>query len=286
MRSTRFAPSPTGFLHIGHAFSALFALDASGGGRFLLRIEDIDRTRCKPEFETAIFEDLDWLGLAWESPVRRQSDHMADYQDALSRLIARGVMYRCFRTRRDVLDEIARAPHRGGEGPDGVIFRGGPLGVDEEAERLARGESFAWRLSLDRCRDTLGDGFDQIFFTETGSGPNGEHGEIRAQPDLLGDAVLARKDHPVSYHLASVRDDALQGVNLVTRGQDLFGATHLHVLLQRLLGLPTPEYRHHTLLLDAHGKRFAKRDGAVTLRALRQSGKTPIDVHAMIGLQA
>lgn len=282
MRVTRFAPSPTGFLHLGHAFSALFALDASSGGRFLLRIEDIDRVRCKPEFEAAIFDDLRWLGICWETPARRQSDHLADYQNALSQLIDRGVMYRCFRTRREVLEEIARAPHRGGEGPDGIVFRGQALGADEEAARLARGESFAWRLSLDKARDALGAAFDRLIFVETGAGSNGEHGDIIARPDLLGDAVLARKDFPVSYHLASVWDDALQGVNLVTRGHDLFAATHLHVVLQALLDLPTPEYRHHRLLLDEHGKRFAKRDQAVTLRALRAIGKTPDDIKIMI----
>jgi glutamyl-Q tRNA(Asp) synthetase len=284
MRVTRFAPSPTGFLHLGHAFSALFALDASGGGRFLLRIEDIDRARCKPAFEAAIFEDLGWLGLVWETPVRRQSEHMADYQGALKRLIGRGVMYRCFRTRREVLEEIARAPHRGGEGPDGIVFRGEALGEDEEQTRLARGESFAWRLSLNKARDALGAGFGKLFFAETGGGPNGEHGEIAARPNLLGDAVLARKDFPVSYHLASVCDDGLQGVTLVTRGHDLFAATHLHALLQALLALPTPEYRHHRLILDAQGKRFAKRDHAATIRALREAGKTPAEVRAMIGL--
>jgi glutamyl-Q tRNA(Asp) synthetase len=209
---------------------------------------------------------------------------MADYQAALARLIERGVMYRCFRTRREVLEEIARAPHRGGEGPDGVVFRGAPLSADEEQARLARGESFAWRLSLDRSRDALGTDYGKLIFAETGAGPNGEHGDISSRPEILGDAVLARKDFPVSYHLASVHDDALQGVNLVTRGQDLFAATHLHVLLQALLGLPTPEYQHHRLILDAQGKRFAKRDQAATLRALRDAGRTPRDVRAIIGL--
>jgi glutamyl-Q tRNA(Asp) synthetase len=280
MRVTRFAPSPTGFLHLGHAFSAFFTLDASGGGRFLLRIEDIDRTRCKPAFEAAIFEDLHWLGLAWETPVRRQSEHFGAYERALGQLIERGLVYRCFRTRRDVLEEIARAPHRGGEGPDGIVFRGAPLSADEEHARLARGESFAWRLSLDRCRDILA--FERLQFVETGAGPNGEHGEIVARPELLGDAVLARKDFPASYHLASVHDDAMQGVTLVTRGQDLFSSTHLHALLQALLGFATPEYRHHRLILDAEGKRFAKRDHAVTLRALREAGRTPADVRAVI----
>jgi glutamyl-Q tRNA(Asp) synthetase len=280
MRVTRFAPSPTGFLHLGHAFSAFYALDASGGGRFLLRMEDIDQTRCKTAFEAAIFEDLHWLGLAWETPVRRQSDHFGAYEHALSQLIERSLVYRCFRTRREVLEEIARAPHRGGEGPDAIVFRGAPLSAEEEQSRLTRGESFAWRLSLDRCRDILA--FERLRFVETGAGPNGEHGEIVARPELLGDAVLARKDFPASYHLASVHDDALQGVNLVTRGQDLFASTHLHVLLQALLGFAAPEYRHHRLILDADGKRFAKRDHAVTLRALREAGRTPAEVRAMI----
>ncbi len=279
MRITRFAPSPTGFLHLGHAFAAFYALGACGGGRFLLRIEDIDRTRCKPNFEAAIFEDLHWLGLAWETPPRRQSEHFGAYEHTLGQLIARGLVYRCFRTRREVLHEIARAPHRGGEGPDELVFLGAALSADEEQERLARGESFAWRLSLDRCRDVLA--LERLRFVETGAGPDGEHGEIVARPELLGDAVLARKDFPASYHLASVHDDALQEVNLVTRGQDLFACTHLHVLLQALLGLPTPEYRHR-LIVDADGKRFAKRDHAVTLRAMREAGVTPGDVRAMI----
>jgi glutamyl-Q tRNA(Asp) synthetase len=279
LRVSRFAPSPTGLLHLGHAFSAFSALDAAGGGRFLLRLEDIDFTRCKPEFEAAILEDLAWLGIEWTGPPRRQSDHFADYEAALARLISRGVMYRCFRTRREVMEAIASAPHEHGE-----AFRGAPLSPDEEAERLARGEPFAWRLSLDRARDVLGGAFASLRFTETGMGPNGEHGDIRADPAALGDVVLARKDFPASYHLAACHDDALAGVTIVSRGQDLFGSTHLHVLLQRLLGWPTPEYRHHRLLHGADGRRLAKRERAATLAALREAGKTPADVKAMLAV--
>lgn len=244
-----------------------------------MRLEDIDLTRCKREFETAILEDLRWLGIAWSEPPRRQSDHFAEYEAALARLIARGVMYRCFRTRREVMEAIASAPHGASE-----AFRGAPLPADEEAERLARGEAFAWRLSQDRARDLLGDDFARLHFTETGAGPNGEHGDIRADPAALGDVVLARKDFPTSYHLAACHDDALAGVTIISRGEDLFASAHLHVLLQRLLGWPTPEYRHHRLVLGPDGKRLAKRDHAATLAALRASGKTPADVKAMLAL--
>lgn len=284
---TRFAPSPTGYLHLGHAFSALTAFRAAqeAGGRFILRIEDIDRTRCKPEYEAAIHEDLAWLGIEWETPVRRQSDHFRDYAAALDRLVARGALYRCFKTRREIIDEIARAPHGPGEGPDGLIYPGPaePMGADEEADRLARGEAFAWRLSIARCRDILGADYQRLTFTEQGAGPDGETGAVTARPELLGDAVIARKDAGTSYHLAVVHDDALQGVTHVIRGADLFASTHLHVLLMALLGLPQPVFRHHRLLTDADGKRFAKRDRAVTLRSLRAGGETAAQVLARLG---
>jgi glutamyl-Q tRNA(Asp) synthetase len=282
---TRFAPSPTGRLHLGHAFSALSAHDdaRAAGGRFLLRIEDIDLARCRPEFEHGIEEDLAWLGLDWERPVRRQSEHMGDYRAALARLEAAGVLYRCFRTRREVLDAIASAPHGSGEGPTGMAFRGGPLSADEEAERLASGEPFAWRLSLSKARARLG-GFTQLGFEARGAGPLGETGWITADPAREGDVVLARKDLGVAYHLAVVVDDALQGVSEVVRGQDLFAATHVQRLLQALLGLPTPRYRHHCLVLDADGRRLAKREGAIALRDLRAQGVTPNEVRARLGL--
>lgn len=272
---TRFAPSPTGYLHLGHAFSALMAFDAAraAGGRFVLRIEDIDQGRARSEFEAAIFEDLAWLGIEWDQPVRRQSEHMRDYEVALQSLIDRELAYRCFRTRREIAEAIASAPH----GNSGEMFIGGALPPDEEKAKLDTGESFAWRLSLKKTRAALGPTYFALVFED-------ETGRVRAEPDKLGDVVLARKDFPASYHLASVWDDALQGVTHVIRGEDLRESAHLHVLLQKLLGLPQPVYRHHKLILGSDGKRLAKRDQAATLRALRESGKTPADVRAMLGL--
>ncbi len=274
---TRFAPSPTGCLHLGHAFSALTASDAAreAGGRFLLRIEDIDQGRARPEFEAAIFEDLAWLGLAWEEPVRRQSDHMGAYQTALQSLIERNLVYRCFRTRREVAEAIASAPH--GDASD--VFVGEALPPEDEAERLNAGESYAWRLSLKKARAALGPAYFTLVFED-------ETGLVRAQPEKHGDVVLARKDFPTSYHLASVWDDALAGVTHVIRGEDLRESAHLHVLLQRLLGLPTPAYRHHRLILGADGKRLAKRDSAATLQALREQGLGAGDVRKELGIAA
>jgi glutamyl-Q tRNA(Asp) synthetase len=277
---TRFAPSPTGRLHLGHAFAAFQASDAAraAGGRFLLRIEDIDQTRVRPQFEAGIYEDLAWLGLSWERPVLRQSERLAAYQGALETLRARNLVYRCFKTRQEVLDEIGRAPH----GPDIHAYRGDALTEDEEADRLARGEAFAWRLSLDRARETLG-GFKTLFFQEDGEGPQGEHGCIAADPEAAGDVILARKDVGVAYHLAVVVDDAHQGVTQVIRGQDLFAAAHIQRLLQALLGLPTPAYRHHRLLLGSDGKRLAKRNGGETLADLRSAGVTPQEIRRRVG---
>lgn len=273
---TRFAPSPTGHLHLGHAFSALTAFDAAqaAGGRFVLRIEDIDQGRSRPEFETAIFEDLAWLGVAWEEPVRRQSKHMGDYERALQSLIDRRLVYRCFRTRKEVSEAIASAPH--GEAEE--AFRGEALAPEEERAKLDAGEAFAWRLSLRKARAALGPGYFTLVFED-------ENGPVRAEPEKHGDVVLARKDFGTSYHLASIWDDALQGVTHVIRGEDLREAAHLHVLLQKLLELRQPVYRHHRLILGEDGKRLAKRDQAATLRALRHSGKTPADVRAMAGLR-
>ena len=276
--TTRFAPSPTGHLHKGHALSALTAFAAArapgaGHGRFILRIEDIDATRARPEFEAGIQEDLAWLGLDWETPVRRQSEHMHDYRAALDRLRNLDVAYRCFRTRREVLNEIARAPHGPGEGPDGLVFRGAPLPAAEEARRLEAGEPFAWSLSLEAARAALGeDAWTALAFREEGRGPLGEQGLIAARPESAGDVVLARKDVGVAYHLAVVVDDARQQITHVIRGQDLFEAAHIQRLLQALLGLPEPVYRHHPLLLSPTGQRLAKRDKAQTLRELRARG--------------
>ena len=276
---TRFAPSPTGHLHRGHAFSALTAFEAARAnrGRFILRIEDIDATRCRAEYEAAIYDDLAWLGLAWEQPVRRQSQHMADYAAALRDLSERGLTYRCFRTRREVAEAIESAPH----GPM-EAFRGAPLPAHEEAARVEAGEAYAWRLSLDAAHRALS-GFAHLTFEEHGEGPAGENGVVQARPELGGDVVLARKDVGVAYHLAVVVDDALQGVTQVIRGRDLFEATHVQRLLQALLALPTPCYRHHRLLAGPDGKRYAKRDQAQTLRTLRASGMTANGLRGDLG---
>jgi len=277
---TRFAPSPTGYLHRGHAFSALTAHDQARrrGGRFLVRIEDIDAVRCQPRFEAAILEDLEWLGLEWERPVRRQSEHLADYQAALERLRHIGVLYRCFRTRAEILASIGAAPHTP-EIAEGL----GPLPPDVEAERLAAGAPFAWRLSIAAARRRLGD-FTPLGFEERGSGPTGETGWIAADPEPTGDVIVARKDLGVSYHLAVVVDDAVQGITEVIRGEDLFTATPVQRLLQTLLGLPAPAYRHHRLIVRPDGKRFAKRDTAETLRDLRERGVTPDELRRELGL--
>jgi glutamyl-Q tRNA(Asp) synthetase len=273
---TRFAPSPTGYLHLGHAYSALDAWRAAreAEGKFLLRIEDIDRARCKPEFADAIFEDLAWLGIDWDGAVRKQSEHFADYRAALEKLDAAGLIYPCFCTRAEIAAEIARA---GGapQGDDGPLYPGvcRALSSAERAYRIAAGESYALRLDLSRALASTG----PLNWHDDG------RGEIAANPELLGDVVLARKDVPTSYHLAVTVDDALQGVTLVTRGADLFTATHIHRVLQALLDLPTPRYRHHRLLTDAQGKRFAKRDKSLTLRALRDAGRTPKEVREMVG---
>lgn len=273
--TTRFAPSPTGYLHVGHAFSALTTFDAAraANGRFLLRIEDIDQGRARPEFEAAIYEDLAWLGLRWEQPVRRQSEHMGDYAAALQNLIERQLVYRCFRTRKEVAEAIASAPHGQAE----EAFRGEALPPDEEAAKLEAGEPYAWRLSLKKARAFLGPRYFALVFED-------ETGPVRAEPERHGDVILARKEFGASYHLASVWDDALQGVTHVIRGEDLREAAHLHVLLQKLLDLPQPVYRHHRLIFGDDGKRLAKRDQAATLRGLRESGKMPGDIRALLGM--
>jgi glutamyl-Q tRNA(Asp) synthetase len=278
---TRFAPSPTGRLHKGHAFSALTAWKAAraGGGRFVLRIEDIDPSRCRPEFDSGILEDLDWLGLDWEKPVRRQSRHLEDYAAVIGDLGRRGLLYRCFRTRKDILDAIGDAPH----GPTEAV-RPGALPPGEEARLLAEGRPFAWRLSLARAREALGgEAWDRLAFVEEGRGPNGEQGLIRARPETAGDVVLARKDAGAAYHVAVTHDDALQEVTHVIRGEDLFEATHVQVLIQTLMGWPTPVYRHHALLTGPDGRRFAKRDRSVTLAQLRAEGVTPEALRAGLG---
>jgi glutamyl-Q tRNA(Asp) synthetase len=275
---TRFAPTPSGYLHLGHAYSALLAWEAArvAGGSFLLRIEDIDQARCRAEFEQGIYEDLRWLGLDWDGPVRRQSEHLDVYRQAIEHLEREGVLYPCFCTRRQIRAEIAnagQAPH----GPAGEGIYPGICRSLTEAERQRRidgGEPFALRLDVARALDR--------------TGPLTWHdlraGVVRVAPEALGDAVLSRKDVPTSYHLAVSVDDGLQGVTLVTRGEDLFHATHVHRLLQALLGLPTPRYYHHNLIADSNGLRMAKRNRAVTLRTLRHSGRRPDDIWNLIGL--
>lgn len=281
MFAARFAPSPTGRLHRGHAFSALTAWRAAkeAGGRFILRIEDIDPTRCRLDFEAGVYEDLTWLGLDWETPVRRQSDHLADYAAVVEALNRRGLLYRCFRTRKEILDAIGDAPHGPAE-----AARPGPHPAEEEAQLLAEGRPFAWRLSLDRAKEALGGAaWDALSFIEEGSGPDGETGMIKARPETAGDVVLARKDAGTAYHLAVAHDDALQGISHVIRGQDLFEATHIQRLIQALMDWPAPVYRHHRLLAGPDGRRYAKRDRSVTLAELREGGLTPEALRAELG---
>lgn len=284
MFTTRFAPSPTGRLHKGHAFSALTAWTAAkaAGGRFVLRIEDIDPTRCRPEYEADILEDLAWLGLDWEKAVRRQSDHLDDYAAVIENLRARGLLYRCFRTRKEILNAIGDAPHGAME-----AARPGPHSADEEAHLLASEAPFAWRLSLDRAREALGEAaWNGLSFVEEGEGPNGETGVIAVDPEAAGDVVLARKDTGVAYHLAVTHDDALQGVTHVIRGQDLFEATHVQRLIQTLMGWPAPTYRHHLLLAGPDGRRYAKRDRSITLAELRAGGLTAEGLRADLGFSS
>lgn len=276
---TRFAPSPTGLLHRGHAFSALTAWTAAreAGGRFLLRIEDTDFTRCRPEYETALIEDLRWLGLDWDGPVVRQSERRAAYDAALDRLREMGVLYRCFRTRKELMALAGGAPHAD-DPADATAFTGGPLPDEEEAALIADGKPFAWRLSLSAARDRLG-GFERLTWVEEATDP----GVKSARPEALGDMVVGRKDIGAGYVIASVVDDAEQGVTHVIRGEDLIQTTSIQRVLQALLDLPTPTYRHHRLLLGPDGKRYAKRDGSVTLMALREAGVTAKELREELG---
>ena len=271
---TRFAPSPTGYLHLGHVRSALEGWRAARGddGRFLLRLEDIDQTRCRDQYAAAILDDLVWLGLSWDGPVRRQSEHLDDYRRALDRLEAMAVVYPCFCTRREIRDEIARAggaPH----GLSGSPYPGTCRGLDprQRADKQHSGIDYALRLDLARALAVTG----AVEWAE-----EGEDGPRRklADPTPLGDVVLARKDVPTSYHLAVTVDDAIQEVTLVTRGEDLAMATHVHRGLQALLDLPTPRYHHHQLVTDAAGRRLSKRDRALTIRSMRKSGIAPAEI--------
>ncbi len=280
----RFAPSPNGYLHLGHALSALLNADMAkaAGGRLLLRIEDIDAARCRPEYETAITEDLRWLGLSWDEPVRRQSEHFADYRAALHRLEAMGLVYPSFESRAEIAALVAaREPWP--RDPDGAPLYPGAantMSAGERAQRIASGAPYALRLDMSAALGCV----PCLTWTETGAGPDGETGTIAANPAAWGDVILARKDVPTSYHLAVVVDDAAQGVTDVVRGRDLFHATALHRLLQALLGLAEPRYHHHRLLTDADGRKLSKSTRATGLRELRCRGLTPPDIRRLAGL--
>jgi glutamyl-Q tRNA(Asp) synthetase len=283
----RFAPSPNGYLHLGHAFSALLNHDLAqrAGGRLQLRIEDIDPARCRPEYEDAIYEDLGWLGVRWEAPVRRQSGHFADYRHALEKLSAQGLVYPSFESRAEIAKLVAAREADGPwpRDPDGAPLYPGAakqLSADERARLIASGAPYALRLDMGAALARAG----ELTWTEQGEGPDGETGAVAANPQAWGDVILARKETPTSYHLSVVVDDALQGVTDVVRGQDLFHATSVHRLLQRLLGLPEPAYRHHRLIRDEAGAKLAKSTGSTGLRELRAAGKTPADISRMVGL--
>ncbi len=276
----RFAPSPTGFLHLGHAYSALMAWDAAcaNGGEFLLRIEDIDLARCKPEYEQAIYDDLNWLGLAWPTPVMRQSTHLSTYNSAMQKLIDLGLCYPCKCTRKDISQALS-APQEGvGIGPDGPIY---PRTCQHRSMN-DRTEADAIRMNVIKAVSRLE---TDMLYTETGQ--QKPQAIKIVKDDLIsacGDIVLARKDIGTSYHLSVVVDDAEQNITHITRGLDLAPATPIHVVLQKLLGVPTPIYHHHRLIRDENGKRLAKRDDARSIRHYRQNGATPQDIREMVGL--
>jgi glutamyl-Q tRNA(Asp) synthetase len=282
----RFAPSPNGYLHLGHALSALidFEMARALGGRFLLRIEDIDATRCRPDFEAAIHEDLAWLGITWQEPVRRQSENFEDYRRSLDKLEARGLLYPAFESRAEIARHIAQhSPAPWPRDPDGAPLYPGlsrTLSPEERERRIASGEPYALRLDMNAALSATG----ALTFVEIGESPKEEHETLMAQPGQWGDVVLARKETPTSYHLSVVVDDALQGITHVVRGQDLQPATSVHRVLQALLELPVPLYHHHQLILDGAGKKLSKSTQATALRALRQQGATVADIRRMAGL--
>jgi len=283
----RFAPSPNGYLHLGHAYSALLNFDLARqcGGAFLLRIEDIDATRCRPEYEAAIYEDLAWLGIAWEAPVRRQSEHFAVYREAIDKLSALGLIYPSFESRAEIArlvearEKVAPWPRD----PDGAPLYPGTaksLSPDERQRMTASGAPFALRLDMEAAMARAG----QLAWIEQGAGPGGETGEVAARPEAWGDVILARKETPTSYHLSVVIDDALQGISDVVRGEDLFWSTSVHRLLQQLLGISQPVYRHHPLFRDAAGQKLSKSTQATGLRELRAAGASPTKIRQLVGL--
>jgi glutamyl-Q tRNA(Asp) synthetase len=280
----RFAPSPNGYLHLGHALSALLNADRAkaAGGQLLLRIEDIDATRCRPEYEAAIYEDLAWFGIAWEQPVRRQSEHYGDYRTALAKLNVMGLVYPSFESRAEIAALIAaREPWP--RDPDGAPLYPGnakTMAAAERARRMAAGAPYALRLDMAAALARTG----PLTWMETGAGPSGETGSIAVDPAAWGDVILARKETPTSYHLAVAVDDVSQGVTEVVRGRDLFHATSVHRLLQALLGLPAPCYHHHRLILDADGNKLSKSTLATGLRELRAGGASAADIRKLVGL--
>jgi glutamyl-Q tRNA(Asp) synthetase len=282
-RIFRFAPSPNGELHLGHAYSALLNGDLAreAGGQLLIRMEDIDLARCRPEFEASILDDLAWLGLEWDQPVRRQSEHFDAYAAALDRLKAMELVYPSFLTRAEIR-AVTESPEWRRD-PDGAPLYPGldrDLSKSEAAGRIETGAPYAWRLRMDAAIEKAG----PLSFLEQGSGPSGETETNVAEPARWGDVVIARKEIPTSYHLSVVVDDALQGITDVVRGEDLFHATSVHRLLQTLLDLPQPSYRHHGLIRDAAGRKLSKSEGATGLHTLRQIGATPADIRARVGL--
>jgi glutamyl-Q tRNA(Asp) synthetase len=283
----RFAPSPNGYLHLGHAYSALLNFDLArrSGGIFLLRIEDIDATRCRPEFEAAIYEDLAWLGVAWQQPVRRQSEHFPDYHGAVEKLSALGLVYPSFESRAEIARLVAQREESSPwpRDPDGAPLYPGTaksLSAEQRRKLFESGTPYALRLDMAAAARLAG----ELAWQEQGEGPGGETGIVAARAPAWGDIVLARKETPTSYHLSVVIDDALQSVTEVVRGQDLFWSTSVHRLLQELLGLPAPAYRHHRLILNSAGQKLSKSTFATGLRELRAAGATPADIRRLVGL--
>ncbi|EFM56585.1 tRNA glutamyl-Q(34) synthetase GluQRS [Brucella inopinata] len=285
----RFAPSPNGQLHLGHAYSALLNANMAeqSGGRFLLRMEDIDTARCTPALEQGIYDDLHWLGLRWETPVRRQSEHFGEYRNALTKLADKGLVYPAFLSRSEVRKRISEACVSGDgwpSDPDGTPLYPQDernMSEKEQMEHIVSGAPYAWRLDMDKALAAAG---EPLFWNESGAGPDGETGRLAADPAKWGDVVIARKDTPTSYHLSVVVDDALQGITHIVRGRDLFHATSVHRLLQKLLGLPEPLYHHHDLVLGEDGQKLSKSRKDTALASLREQGWTPADIRAKLGL--
>jgi glutamyl-Q tRNA(Asp) synthetase len=283
----RFAPSPNGYLHLGHAFSALLNFDLArrSGGRLLLRIEDIDATRCRPEFEAAIYQDLEWLGISWETPVRRQSEHFSRYREAMEKLSTQGLVYPAFESRAEIARLVAEretvSPWP--RDPDGApLYPGMAKSLTADACRRLIDQGLPYALRLDMTK-ACAQASPDLNWIEHGEGPGGETGNVAARPKAWGDVILARKETPTSYHLSVVIDDALQGVTDVVRGQDLFWSTSVHRLLQSLLGIPQPSYRHHRLIPDDAGQKLSKSTSATALRELRNHGATPMDICRLVG---